>query len=403
VLAGAAACVVQALEGIAAEYNVPFDKEAAALDMLPGAGRPAPVAVYPVETLAAGAAMQQQQLPLAQGFVPPPAGAPPTAAQRQPAVETWRPDGMPAPKGAAPAPAPAASPAQQHAADVLTGGSVVVRPGLGDASAAAPPAAPDRAGWGAPKPEDMNRQGIAFQTHVGSAAAWRQNRLGLTPRGSGSGSSSQELQQPAQGPPPTAPAPIPPSSSMDQLPSGIEQSSGGSTPSVGDRPSTPSGSYADASAAADAAKRYSHMAQEAAQRAEEFASIQPPGSSAATAAAPAGGTAHGGAAGGGDASPDGSRLVPRTVSEVQRSYDAAPGPPSKAQAMAPGPPSAPPAAADASAGGAAGSSGGGAAGGDGEVDISGLPSVPQPGAAGEPAVQDELDELTRRFEQLKRR
>ena len=57
VLAGAAACVVQALEGIAAEYNVPFDKEAAALDMLPGAGRPAPVAAYPVETLAAGAAM----------------------------------------------------------------------------------------------------------------------------------------------------------------------------------------------------------------------------------------------------------------------------------------------------------------------------------------------------------
>jgi hypothetical protein len=37
------------------------------------------------------------------------------------------------------------------------------------------------------------------------------------------------------------------------------------------------------------------------------------------------------------------------------------------------------------------------------VDIGGLPSVPQAGAAGEPAVQDELDELTRRFEQLKRR
>jgi hypothetical protein len=247
----------------------------------------------------------------------------------------------------------------------------------------------------------MNRHGIAFQTHVGSTAAWRQNRLGLTPRGSGSASSSQELQQPAQGALPAAPAPIPPSSSMDQLPSGIEQSSGGSTPSVGDRPSTPSGSYADASAAADAAKRYSHMAQEAAQRAEEFAAIQPAGSPAA--AAPSGSSAPGDGAGGGDPSPGGSRLVPRTVSEVQRSYDAAPAPPSKAQAIAPGPPSAPPAAADASAGGGAGSSGGGAAGGDGEVDIGGLPSVPQAGAAGEPAVQDELDELTRRFEQLKRR
>ncbi|PSC71204.1 IST1-like protein [Micractinium conductrix] len=358
------------LEDIATEFDVEFDRDATALDMSTGS-RPTVIAgpvVYatpePVHTLAAGGAVT----------------GPPSLAQ------TWRPPAeAPPPHPAAAAQAgwqgPGAGPptAPQR---VLSGGSVVSRPGGGapPGLTAQPSAADVQAGsqgWAPPKPDDLDRAGKSFQRHVGATAAWRQTRLSGT-----SGSSSPDRAASGSGP----------WAGLGGLPAGTAQSSGTSTPSVGDKPPTPGSSYTDASQAAEAARRYSHMAAEAAQRAEQFAAGQ----------AGRGGSGHpgdddgqpgsSGGGGGGD-----GRYVSRTFSEVKRAYDAAPGPPTKAEKTAgeAGPPSAPPAPAAPAATQQATS-------GDAGADLD-LPSVPSVGQAAPPPVQDELDKLTKRFEALKKR
>ena len=364
------AAALQFLEDIATEFDVEFDRDATALDMSTGS-RPTVIAgpvVYatpePVHTLAAGGAVT----------------GPPSLAQ------TWRPPAeAPPPHPAAAAQAgwqgPGAGPptAPQR---VLSGGSVVSRPGGGapPGLTAQPSAADVQAGsqgWAPPKPDDLDRAGKSFQRHVGATAAWRQTRLSGT-----SGSSSPDRAASGSGP----------WAGLGGLPAGTAQSSGTSTPSVGDKPPTPGSSYTDASQAAEAARRYSHMAAEAAQRAEQFAAGQ----------AGRGGSGHpgdddgqpgsSGGGGGGD-----GRYVSRTFSEVKRAYDAAPGPPTKAEKTAgeAGPPSAPPAPAAPAATQQATS-------GDAGADLD-LPSVPSVGQAAPPPVQDELDKLTKRFEALKKR
>lgn len=168
--------------------------------------------------------------------------------------------------------------------------------------------------------------------------------------------------------------------------------------------------YTDASAAAEAARQYSTMAQQAADAAEQYAKTQQhPGGPGAP--PPGDGGAGGGGGGLAAARPpwaagaaSGGPYVQRSDSEIQRAYDAAPGPPSKGELSAAGPPSAPPAPPAAAPGGA-GPSGGiagahGAAGADaGAGDDLGLPSAPAGGrpAAEQSDVDQELDELTRRW------
>lgn len=390
----------QFLEGIAQEHDVEFDREKAAQDMLPGA----PVAPYaaPVQTIAAaGLPGQGQQLPLAQGWQPPPAGVPPDAVPL--AQPGWQPPPAGQPAGEAAA--------QEHYARVLSGGTVWHRAGeVGSPGATAQPSAaaaakPGGQGWQPPKPEDFDQPGRAFQSHVGAAAAWRQTKLhGPSPTNSG--------EAPGLDYPPAA-------AGLADLP-GTAQSSGGSTPSLSEKPPTPASTYVDASAAAEAAKQYSQLAAQAAQRAEQFAAAQAarrggggsggPGSPGS----PAPGSGDGGGGGGvADKGKGASPYVERSFEEIQRAYDAAPGPPGKADKLGSGPaaPSAPPAAPPAAdgAGTSAGAAGGlpasGPGGGEDGEDggLPDLPSVPAAGVPPPPAVGDELDELTRRFEALKRR
>lgn len=397
----------QFLESIAEEHDVEFDREKAAQDMLPGA----PVAPYaaPVQTIAAAGLSGQgpgQALPLAQGWQPPAAGVPPDAApQAQPG---WQPPpaGLPAGDAAA----------QEHYARVLSGGTVWHRAGeVGSPGATAQPSAADAAkpggqGWQPPKPEDFDQPGRAFQSHVGAAAAWRQTKLhGPSPNTSGE---TPNLDYP------------PPAAGLADLP-GTAQSSGGSTPSMSEKPPTPASTYVDATAAAEAAKQYSQLAAQAAQRAEQFAAAQAVrhggGGSGGPSPGPSPGPGSpgpgsGGAGGGGGAADKGkgpSPFVERSFEEIQRAYDAAPGPPSKFDKMggsaAPSaPPSAPPAADAAGTSAAGGSDGPATAGLGGTPDgedggLPDLPSVPAAGVPPPPGVGDELDELTRRFEALKRR
>ena len=108
------------------------------------------------------------------------------------------------------------------------------------------------------------------------------------------------------------------------------------------------GSYSDASSAAQAARQYSTMAQQAADAAEQYAK-----SHGGTPPPPPTDGAAGGNGGGG--APGSGRFVQRSDSEIQRAYDAIPGPPTKGEILAPGPPSAPPAPPSVGAGGSAGS------------------------------------------------
>jgi hypothetical protein len=165
------------------------------------------------------------------------------------------------------------------------------------------------------------------------------------------------------------------------------------------QPSGPGGSYSDASSAAEAARQYSTMAQQAADAAEHYAKGQEGGSGSGSGSGsppPPGGFGGGG---GGDGV---RRFVQRSDSEIQRAYDAVPGPPSKGEILSPGPPSAPPAPPAAPAGLGAG---GGDIAGARPVDDLGLPSAPA-GAGRPPAaasgsehdeVDKELEELTRRW------
>ena len=364
-----------------------FDRQKAEQDMLTG-GQPAAPYSAPVQTLAAGG-LPGGALPLAQGWQPPAAGVPPGAAQ--PAQPGWQPG---APSGG--------DAAEGHYSRVLSGGTVWHRPGEAPAPgataqpSAAAAAPPGGEGWQPPKPEDADQRGRAFQSHVGAAAAWRHTKLhGASPAASGDG--------PAQEYPP-------PAGGLADLP-GTAQSSGGSTPSVGDKPPTPASTYVDASAAAEAAKRYSQMAAQAAQRAEEFAAQQAargPGGSLGPGDGDSGsgGKPGSGAPGGGGGG--GGHFVERSFTDIQRAYDAAPGPPTKADKLGGGPavPSAPPAAPPAPDGASTSA----AAAGDGEAAPGGddgalpdLPSVPAAGVAPPPSMGSELDELTRRFEALKKR
>ncbi len=382
-----------------------FDREKAAQDMLPGA-TVAPYAA-PVQTIAAaGLPGPGQPLPLAQGWQPPAAGVPPDAA---PATQPgWQPPpaGLPAPDAAA----------QEHYARVLSGGTVWHRSGeVGSPGATAQPSAADAAkpggqGWQPPKPEDFDQPGRAFQSHVGAAAAWRQTKLhGPSPTNSGE---TPGLDYP------------PPAAGLADLP-GTAQSSGGSTPSMSEKPPTPASTYVDASAAAEAAKQYSQLAAQAAQRAEQFAAAQvarrgggggsdgPSPGPGSPGPGSGGGVGGGGSGGAADKGKGASPFVERSFEEIQRAYDAAPGPPSKfdkggGSAAPSAPPSAPP-PADGAGTSAAGAGGGPAAAApDGTPDgedgpLPDLPSVPAAGVPPPADVTDELDELTRRFEALKRR
>lgn len=259
------------------------------MDMLPAAGKPlaVPPTAYaaPVETLAAGTG--GGPLPLAQGWQPP----------------TVAPEGG---WGALSAGA---------AAGAVAGNSVWHRTGAAGSQpgpTAQPSAGQDGAGWQPPRPDDLDQQGRAFQQHVGATAAWRQGRLG-TGAGPGAAGQSQGSDAAAGGYPSAAVG-------LAEFPD-TAQSSGQSTPSVGDKPMTPGSSYADASAAADAAKRYSQMAQQAAQRAEEFATSQSKGgpgspgagSPGAPGSPPGGGGGASGSSGGGPS----AKFVSRSLTEIQ--------------------------------------------------------------------------------------
>ncbi|KAL4458707.1 hypothetical protein ABPG75_013572 [Micractinium tetrahymenae] len=442
------------LEDIAKEFDVEFDRDAAALDMLPAVGR-APAAVHPpVETLAAAgavvgspstAAAAQRVPPLAAGWHPPPVAPPPPAtAAPQPG---WHPP--PAGDGGG------ASGGSSRLAKIYSGAFVVRRGAGGDpgytdlpsASTQGPAAGGggDGLGWHPPEPEDFNSKGRSFRKHVDAAAAWRHHRVHGAPASEASSSSGaaaaaaggpveddfvtfpqraqlpgeQQQQHPegGQGQPlghagsaPSVNGPLAPTgSSWDRILPGVgtAPSSGGSTPSMSER----HGSYADATQAAEAARRYSAMAVQAAQRAEEFAASQ--AGVGPSRLGPGGVTSNPGSGAGsprGGGSPDGGgtggpRFVQRSDSDIRRSYDAAPGPPTKPSASSAGPPSAPPAPAGsppvappAEVPPPPGASAEPAAGAD--LD---LPSVPTGGQGLPPPVVDELDELTRRFEALKRR
>jgi hypothetical protein len=403
------AAVLQFLEEIAAEYGVEFDKDAAALDMLPAAGKPLAVQAYAVaaDPLAPGGAGVPKNPPLAQGWMPP-AGPPPPPPPSATQPAGWRPPGAgPAAAGGAAggeaAGGPAATAAAAHYQRVLSGGSVVVR----NVGAAPAPSgnSVDSSAWSPPPPEDMNRHGRAFQSHIGAAKAWRQVKLhGVSPPASPDTSQAggQQFAQPAAAaaaaaaavnvPPPAVAAP-----DYGSVPStGI--SSGSSTPPVGDKPFTPGSSYADASAAADAAKHYSELAHRAAQRAGEFAAGRRAASQAQNGeqagqgedAASSSGSGDGGGGGGdGGGNVGGPSYVPRSRDEVQAAYDAAPGPPPKGAVGPPVPPSAPLPTDEGPDEGE----------GSPDLDLPSVPGAPPP----PPGAQDELDELTKRFEMLKRR
>lgn len=443
----------QFLDDIAKEFDVEFDRDAAALDMLPAGGRAAAMPVHPpVETLAAAgpvpigspttAAAAQRPPPLAAGWQPPSvAPPPPPSAAPQPG---WQPP----PAGAA---NNGAAQGGSRLAKIYSGAFVVRRgaggdPGFTDlpsSRAQGPaPGSGDGLGWQPPAPEDLNSKGLSFKKHVDSTANWRHHRVHGTPAASGASSSAgaapaeddfvtfpqrAELpgaggqphhdgpQQPAlphAGSGPSVNGPLAPTgASWDRVLPGVgtAPSSGGSTPSMSERHA----SYADATQAAEAARRFSAMAAQAAQRAEEFAASQAGarpsrlGPGAATSnpgsgtGSPRDGSGDRGTPGGG--SPNGGgggqRFVQRSDSDIKRSYDAAPGPPAKPQASASGPPSAPPAPAGAAASAPPPATPAEPAVG---ADLD-LPSVPTGGQGRPPPVEDELDELTRRFEALKRR
>lgn len=412
------------LEDIAREHDVAFDRDAAALDMLQPGGKQAAVAAYPVETLSAGGSVPGRQHagppPLAAGWQPPAVAPPPPASATQPAG--WHP--------------PGAGQQQQQAPSLLrlaSGGTVLTRPGFAvdpgmtdlPSAAADVPTRKGQEGWQPPAPEDLNSKGRSFGRHVDATAAWRHTRQHGASGGSGGGSQAsgsegpQQQQQPGGGAgaaDPWAGLQTGASPGLQHHPSdasvtgpplaafpGTAASSGASTPTLGDKPFTPGTSYADALAAAAAAKHHSNLAQQAALRAEEFAAGQQAdfkrmgnratGGSGGTSGdqSPGGDDGHSG--GGGDNGGGGQHLVPRTLSEIRRAYDAAPGPPAKPGSAASGPPSAPPAQGQAQAPAEDLPSG----------DIPALPSVPTGGQGPPPPVRDELDELTRRFEMLKKR
>ncbi|GAB4821969.1 hypothetical protein N2152v2_009015 [Parachlorella kessleri] len=177
------------------------------------------------------------------------------------------------------------------------------------------------------------------------------------------------------------------------------------------------GSYTDASAAAQAARQYSTMAQQAADAAEQYAK-----SHGGTPPPPPTDGAAGGSGSSGGGVPGSGRFVQRSDSEIQRAYDAVPGPPSKGEILAPGPPSAPPAPPSVGAGSSAGTPPSTGAASSSNVvgarpasagDDLGLPSAPAPpptaavrpptAPAEQEEVDKELEELTRRFEALKNR
>lgn len=174
------------------------------------------------------------------------------------------------------------------------------------------------------------------------------------------------------------------------------------------------GEYADASAAAEAARNYSHQAQQAADAAERLARGGGGGSGGEAEAFPLIKPMAGVAP---------SSYVQRSESDIQREYDAIPAP-AKPPSLQPGPSAPPPpsglvggsapfhgsaagmgSGSGASAGApAANGKGNVAAAGPGAVDP-GLPSPPRAAAGSPPrgGAPNELDELAKRFEMLKRR
>jgi hypothetical protein len=186
---------------------------------------------------------------------------------------------------------------------------------------------------------------------------------------------------------------------------------GGATAPVAAAPAPAGGLYPDAASAAAAAAR---AAGEAAQAAEAARRMAAAAGGAAPSAPPPGAGYGGGSGGGGGGGGGGGAWAPagvlpgpsapaapgfkqQTPDEIQRAYDAAQGPPAKGYAEPPNalyPPNPVAGAPPGGAGAGAGAGGGGGGGGD-------LPSVPPVGGAAT-ATGDELDDLHKRLEALKR-
>ncbi|KAK9836864.1 hypothetical protein WJX74_009825 [Apatococcus lobatus] len=144
-----------------------------------------------------------------------------------------------------------------------------------------------------------------------------------------------------------------------------------SGPSLNDRSAASQGEWADASSAAEAAQHYYMQAKMAAESAQRYASSGP----SSNGAAPPGTNLPMPPANMG-----GSKSLAKSNADIQRAYDAAPGPPTKPDMRSNVPPSAPMPPSDAS---------------------DGLPSAP--GMSGPPAAPaNELDDLMKRFEALKK-
>eukprot|EP00887_Chlorella_sp_A99_P006452 scaffold3.g6452.t1 len=333
------------MQEIAQEFDAPFDADKTALEMLPTAGKP--LAVLPHAPPAADAWVGPG----------PPVGEPAAAASWQPA--------------AARAGGAAEAAAATHAADVL-GTSVVIRPGAGAAPAAPSSSSggPLPPGWSPPPPQDGNAPGKAFHTHLASAGNWAQAKRAASEGGAaGAGSGGS--------PPPRA---------GDE--GGLSECS---SPSRTGGAVTPASSYQDAAAAAEAAKRYSDMAREAAEAAEQYARTSGRSGGGLSAAGSGSGVASSPVQGGGA----GHAADPEFL-RVQRQYDAAPGPPAKGEAGPPSAPPAPPAYAPPPAVAAAAP--------PAPPPAFDLPQAPTSGTGAAPAPPgDPLDELTARFEALKRR
>lgn len=320
------------LAEIASEYDVDFDEEAAAADMVTGiAPRPSAAGPFP--------GMDSSLMPDANSSYPAPYGAPPP----------WAPQAAPPP-----APAPAA---ETHHPQVTLGSTAMHHIDVSSMAAPGVPSTevPQGPGW-APLGQPPAQPGDGFEGHVSSVGNWMKAKKGG---------------QPGKGPAPE--------------------------------------DYLDASAAADAARQYSTMAQHAAEAAEKHARSR--GGTPSSSPPP---TDHDSGEGGQGGGTGANVFVRRSDSEIQRAYDAAPGPPSKGEITASGPPSAPPMGPPLGAAAPAGEvrTGGGEVPGAGEAaDDLGLPSAPVGGAKPAPGSasvdQDEVDkelaELTRRFEALKRR
>ncbi|KAK9811537.1 hypothetical protein WJX72_005542 [[Myrmecia] bisecta] len=381
------------LSEIAQEYNVEWDSHRAALEMLPSEQSMAETTPSYQETLldiTGPNGMPQARPPVPQGNwgppIQPPQPRPPPPAHAQAPAQP--------PAGARP-------PSEQRSPF----DSVIVR-GPGAASG----------GYAPPTVPAARKTGDTFSDALHSVGRWKHNQehpdAPARHRRTTSGNSINSSSSDTGDKDPEVTSPVSPGPSLPPFP---EESANGTE-------------YPDATSAAMAARQYSQHAQAAAESAARHAAGRSAGggsggggqlSKASAWDAPtAGGTAQRGAA-----SPT---YIERSAEDIQRDYDAALGPPSKKGAFQEAeaePPSAPP-ATEASSSGSSGRNGGLPPSGPsvtsasplappapstglphaGSTNSLGLPDPPSSGQAARPPVQvNELDELAKRFEALKRR